>query len=148
MRSPAEPVLPFLKHISLYPTYQPVNIVKTLMLNLLYLILKKDIERLGIKRKIFMGIMFSGCMDEKRVLKVLPDFIRIAKRKDASLELLFHPGYLLPREQALDERKKDFLNFYYDGGRKAEESALCSGDFYRKMMFVESGNLDSASLPG
>jgi hypothetical protein len=133
MRIPAEPITPFLKHPSVYRTYHLVNIIKNLVLNVCYLYIRPTIRRLGIHRCLFMGIWFSGHMDAQRVLKVFPDFVKIAKKRGLFLELLFHPGDILPGEEPLDKRKPLFTKFYYDEGRKIEASALMSGDFYKQL---------------
>lgn len=140
MRIPAEPISPFLKHPSLYPTYNPENIIKNILLNLLYFFIKSDLKKLGIRRKIFMGILFAGCMDSKRVLKVLPDFCRIAQKKDASLELLFHPGSIFPGEEPLDKRKRSFVMFYHSKGRRIEAQTLQSEEFAGQLEHMAWGS--------
>ena len=134
LRIPAEPVLPFLKHPSLYPTYRISNIVKNGVLNLLYLFNKKKIRKMGVRQSLFMGIWFSGCMDAGRILKVLPDFCKIAEKKHIFLELLFHPGNILPGEKILDETKPLFTEFYRNEGRKIEAGVLQSEEFYNQII--------------
>lgn len=124
MRVPVEPVMPFLKEPSLYVTYSPVNVVKQAVLNLLWRVLRKDIEREHMGHLVFCGILFSGFMDKKRVLKVLPRLKKIAEKKNCDLELLFHPGYIQRGEEVLDPLKTSFNRFYYSEGRKVEYNTL------------------------
>lgn len=131
LRIPAEPIIPFVKHPSLYKTYKPVNILKNFLLNFLYLMDRKEIQCLGIQKNVFMGVWFSGFMDEERIKKVLPDFKRIMKRKNCQLEILFHPGRIQKAEEALDCRK--FVEFYLSEGRKNEARTLMSADFYKSL---------------
>lgn len=128
LRIPAEPILPFLKHPSLYKTYNPVNIVKNLLLNFFYVINYKRIKSMEIPQSIFMGIWFSGCMDEERIKKVLPDFKNIMKKRNCQLEILFHPGGIHKAEESLDKRK--FAEFYLSPGRQIEAKTLLSAEFY------------------
>lgn len=133
MRIPAEPLTPFLKKPSLYRTYRPGNIMKNLLLNMLFLLIKKETERKQINRAVFMGLIFSGSMEDWKILKVLPDFVKIADRKNMPLELLFHPGDILPQEQAFDCQKTGFLKFYYHENRKKEADVLKSEIFYKQI---------------
>ena len=134
LRIPAEPLFPFLRYISLYPTYQFSNIIKNILLNFLFLFIRKDIQHMTDNTpSVFMGILFSGHMDEKRILAVLPDFIKIAQRRHTSLELLFHPGSILPGEPSLDPKKKSFLHFYKSSGRQVDAATLLSHPFYSKL---------------
>ena len=124
LRVPAEPVMPFLKEPSLYMTYSPVNVVKQAVLNLLWNVLRKDIEKRHMQHPVFCGILFSGFMDKERVLKVLPRFKKIAEKRNCDLELLFHPGYIQRGEEVMDPLKTSFNSFYYSEGRKIEYHTL------------------------
>lgn len=141
MRIPAEPLIPFLKHPSLYRTYRIDNIMKNVLLNILFIIVKKEVERKKINRTVFMGLMFSGSMKSWKILKLMPDFIKIADKKQMSMELLFHPGNILAQERVMDFRKKEFLKFYYDENRKREADILKSEEFYKQIeIYVSEGS--------
>lgn len=126
LRIPAEPLMPFIKERDLYKTYRPINIVKSLVLNCLWLFNRGRFKKTGIKSAVFCGIMFSGQMDEKRVMKVFPHFYKIAKNKNSDLELLFHPGFIEQNEEFMDPHKESFKEFYLSKGRKMEKNALTS----------------------
>jgi len=124
MRYPAEPILPYVKTPSLYLTYCPVNLVKQWLLKALGAVNRKELKKSGIRTGYFMGILFSGHMDEKRVRKVLPHYLKLAEKKNMDLEILFHPGYMDAGDTVLDTHKAGFNRFYASNGRKVEFDAL------------------------
>lgn len=128
LRIPAEPVMPFLREISLYHTYKAVNVVKQAVLNGCWVLIRPEFRRSGISTAVFCGILFSGQMDAERVKKVLPAFYRLAQKRGQPLELLFHPGGVGPGEPFFDEKKKAFHTFYRSEGRALEAQALCTLD--------------------
>ncbi|MDO4169023.1 MAG: ChbG/HpnK family deacetylase [Lachnospiraceae bacterium] len=131
LRISAEPIIPFLLEPSLYSTYRPVNIIKNLVLNFLWLFDRKQFQMSGIHSALFCGIIFSGNMDEYRVMKIFPHFYRRAKKLGCDLEFLFHPGYVKPGDKFMDPYKKSFHQFYLSKGRKIENETLCSKDWCR-----------------
>ena len=120
MRIPSEPLLPYIKTPSLYFTYSAVNIIKQWLLKFLWLVNKICAKEAKIPTSYFMGILFSGKMDAKRVNKILPKYIKMAKKKGRDIEVLFHPGYLEKSE--IDFRNKNiaFEKFYLSKDRKTE----------------------------
>lgn len=123
IRIPAEPLSPFLKEPVLYKTYSPVNVIKNIVLNILWLLDRRSFRRLGIKRTLFCGLIFSGKMDE-RVRRVYPHFYHLAEKKGWDLELVFHPGYQKPGEPEFDPCKTSFSSFYHSPGRVIENRFL------------------------
>ena len=85
MRIPREPLLPYIKTPSLYFTYSPINIIKQWLLNFLWLVNKNQAKKYSIPTSYFFGILFSGKMDEKRVRKILPKYVKKAKKDGAWL---------------------------------------------------------------
>ncbi len=124
IRIPSEPILPYILTPSLYFTYTPINIIKQWLLKLLGAVNRKELLKSGIKTAMFMGVLFSGNMDEKRVNKVLAHYIRFAEKHGGDIELLFHPGYINFGEDFFDRNKTDFLRFYLSPGRKTEYDTL------------------------
>lgn len=120
MRIPAEPVLPYIKAPSLYLTYNIVNLIKQWLLKFLWLIDKKYAKKHKIPSSCFCGILFSGKMDDKRVNKVLPEYIKMAKKKECDIEVLFHPGYLVENETDFNNKNVVFKDFYFSENRKTE----------------------------
>ena len=119
LRIPTEPVMAYVKCPSLYFTYSPVNIIKQWLINFLCFFNKKYTKKSKVPYNLFMGILFSGKMD-KRVLKILPHYIRLAEKKGMDAEILFHPGYLEEREINLEEKNIVFEKFYLSQNRKTE----------------------------
>lgn len=120
MRIPAEPVLPYIKTPSLYFTYSFVNLIKQWLLKFLWFINKGKIKNLNIPTALFLGILFSGKMDEKRVGKILPKYKRIADKNGLDIEVLFHPGYLEKNSDDLKNKNIVFKEFYLSQNRKIE----------------------------
>lgn len=131
IRVAAEKVWPFLRAYSLWKTYKPINVIKNVLLNLFgfydtYLLNKC----VGIKASCFMGVIFSGHMDIKRVEKILAN---MQKEADGSLEVLFHPGSVLKHELGTEFNKETFNNFHLSTDRKVEERAVKSDVLKSKM---------------
>lgn len=120
VRVPAEPLLPYIKTPSLYFTYSPVNIIKQWLLNFLWLINKSQSKKYRIPTSYFLGILFSGEMDEKRVNKILPKYIKMAKKYERDIEVLFHPGYLEKKDSDFKNKNVVFKDFYLSESRKTE----------------------------
>ena len=119
MRIPAEPVMPYIKTPSLYFTYSSVNIIKQWLLKFLWIIDKPLAKGFEIPTALFMGILFSGKMDEKRVRKVLPKYKNLADKKGMDIEVLFHPGFL-DKEIDFENKNIVFSKFYISENRKTE----------------------------
>jgi len=117
MRIPAEPLLPYIQTPSLYFTYTTVNIVKQWLLKLLW---SANKNKAKIPTALFMGILFSGKMDEKRVSKILPKYIKMAEKNGRDIEVLFHPGYLDKCEIDFKDKNIVFKKFYLSKNRKTE----------------------------
>lgn len=121
IRIPAEPVLPYLKKPSLFLTYSPVNIIKQWLLKFLW-IKDKAYVNSDMAKTYFFGILFSGRMDEKRVSKILPEYVKIAEKNGRDIEVLFHPGYLEKGE--CDIKNISFDKFYFSENRKTEYNSV------------------------
>lgn len=120
IRIPVEPLLPYITTPSLYFTYNPVNIVKQWLLNFLWLINKTQLKKNKLPTAYFFGILFSGEMDEKRVRKILPKYLKLAEKSGKDVEVLFHPGYLENESPDFKEKNIVFKHFYLSENRKKE----------------------------
>lgn len=123
LRIPAEPLLPYIKAPSLYFTYDIVNLIKQWLLKILWLINCQHAKDLSIPTAYFFGILFSGKMDQKRVRKVLPAYLKLAKKHNKDIEVLFHPGYLRDGELDLENTPIVFEHFYQAKDRETEFAA-------------------------
>lgn len=124
IRIPAEPELPYLLVPAFYPQYLSVNLIKHWVLKFCGLFNAGKLSKSGIPTALFCGILFSGNMNYDRVSRVLPGYIRLAKKKQCDVEFLFHSGYTNQSEPLFDDRKVEFHHFYYSQGRKNEYDAL------------------------
>lgn len=120
LRIPAEPLSPFIKTPSLYFTYRPVNLIKQWLLNFFWLIDKKMLKDFPVATADFFGILFSGKMDENRIKKILPKYIKRANKRGRDIEILFHPGYFEKAETDFQGKNIVFENFYLSPNRKIE----------------------------
>ncbi len=125
LRIPAEPVLPYIKTPSLYFTYNPINIIKQWLLKFLWVVNKRHLGGYKIPTAYFFGILFSGRMDEKRVKKILPHYLKIATKENKDIEILFHPGYLEKNEVEFSD-SICFNKFYLSKNRKTEFDTVMS----------------------
>ena len=129
VRVASEKIWPFLKHGSLFRTYSFANIIKNILLNLFGVYNKHLLKKCGhIQYYDFMGLIFSGKMDEKRVSIVLPDILMKTKE---GIEVLFHPGYMKKEEWNEEYNKEEFNRFHFSRCRTIEEAAVKSGLYER-----------------
>ncbi len=124
VRDVREPLLPFLKAVSLYGTYRPVNFVKNLILNLCSRLDARYFRECGLEPMCVWGLVMSGQMDEKRVNALMPDMLRCAEKRGRKLELILHPGGALPEEIGEEFSQKEAVGFYLSGNRAAEKETV------------------------
>lgn len=98
------------------------NILCHIILNLLSKHQKKILKNKNIKFSSLWGIIMSGNMNYKRINILLNDFI--AKSKNHTLEILFHPGTVLKEELTSEFTKKSFNKFHTSYKRKIEYETI------------------------
>lgn len=123
VRNSQDPISLYLPFISLYKSYSIANIVKCLILNHYSRKIKRWQKKNGIKTNLLCGVFFSGHMGLERVKKVLPGFEKKCQKSGADLEVLFHPGSMLPSELTPEFTKPGFNEFHFSDGRKIEFDA-------------------------
>ena len=124
LRISAEPLSPYLRTPSLYFTYNAINIIKQWLLKFLWQIDKRYVNKDEIHKSYYMGILFSGNMDAKRIKKILPKYVKLAEKKGKSVDVSFHPGYLDPQNANLNNKNVAFKRFYLSDKRKKEFESL------------------------
>lgn len=130
IRVTREPVLPYLKATVLWPTLRPVNWIKNLLLNML----AGGMERTLKKNRpswqqenvpmYLWGVVMSGRMDAGRVNRLLPAMEARAEKKGRHLEILFHPGRVLPEELTEEFCNKGANGFHISTDRHVEYEAV------------------------
>ncbi len=132
IRVTKEPVLPFLKEAGLWKTWRPVNWVKNMILNILSPEMEKTVARnhpswQKENEPMFLwGVVMSGRMDEKRVKRLLPAMKERAEKRGRRLEILFHPGTVLPQELGEEFCNHGANEFHVSEGRHVEYEAVMS----------------------
>ena len=124
MRIPAEPLSPYLRTPSLYFSYSAINVIKQWLLKIMWQIDKSYVNKDEIHKSYYMGILFSGNMDEKRVKRILPKYVKLAERNGKSVDVSFHPGYLDQDDTVFNNKNVAFKRFYLSEKRKNEFESL------------------------
>ena len=120
IRIPDEPILPYIKSLSLYLKYSPVALAKQWLLKFLNFINRKEFKKSNIKSAAVMGILFSGQLSEDKINKLLPHYMKHSE----DIEIVFHPGYLERGESLIDGCQPSFYKFYYSKWRRVEYNTL------------------------
>ncbi|MBQ7975512.1 MAG: ChbG/HpnK family deacetylase [Clostridia bacterium] len=129
IRIPAEPISPYLFTPSLYFEYKPIGLIKQWLLKILALVNRNELVKSKIKSAYFMGIMFSGKLNEARIKKLLPNYLKLAEKENRDIEIGFHPGYVKSGEKLIDGSRQDFSKFYYSPWRNTEYNTLLSFNY-------------------
>lgn len=106
-----------------------LNVVKCFILNFYSLRVRKFLQKKLLAKNILCGVYYSGKMDE-RTERVIPIFLRKAKMRNCTAEILFHPGTMSDSELSKEFNKIGFNNFHLSECRKIEADTL--RNFYRK----------------
>lgn len=124
IRNAKEPMGPFLREISLYKTYRPVNFVKNLILNYCSWFLEGRLKKAQLEPMYLWGLVMSGHMDSARVEKLLPAMKKKAEKKGRTLEILFHPGQVLQEEITAQFSQEEAIAFHVSKDRQVEKDAV------------------------
>ena len=128
IRNPKEPLLPFIKHISLYRTFSPVNLIKNRILMFYSGRVDRYCEKNGFEKMYMWGLMMSGNMDYDRIRTLYPDMAETARKKNRKLELLFHPGKASEDEFGKDTDPDYFKEANLSDNRHVEKYAVMNID--------------------
>ena len=124
LRIPDEPLLPYICTPSLYFEYRPVGLVKQWLLKIFAFINRKELKKSKIPNAYFMGILFSGKLNEVRIKNLLPHYLRLAKKHNKDIEIGFHPGNIKVGEEPIDGIRQGFKKFYFSPWRDTEYDTL------------------------
>ena len=129
MRIPAEPILPYVFTPSLYFEYNLIGLIKQWLLKTFALVNRRELKTSKIQSAYFMGILFSGKLNEARIRKLLPHYLKLANKYNKNIEIGFHPGYVKSEEKLLDGNRQDFSKFYYSPWRNTEYNTLLNFNY-------------------
>lgn len=129
VRFPAEPITPYLLTPSLFSTYSPTGLIKQWLLKFLGFVNQKELKKSKITSSYFMGILFSGKLDERKIKKILPRYLKLAEKNNKNIEIGFHPIYIKNSENLIKGTQKSFLKFYFSPWRKTEYDTLLNLKF-------------------
>lgn len=129
IRIPSEPILPYIFTPSLYLAYNPIGLIKQWLLKTFALANRKELKMSKIQYTYFMGVMFSGKLNEARIKKLLPHYLKLAKKHNKNIEIGFHPGYIKRGERIIDGSRQDFSKFYFSPWRNTEYDTLLNFKF-------------------
>ena len=129
IRIPAEPILPYVFTPSLYFEYNLIGLIKQWLLKTFALVNRRELKKSKIQSAYFIGILFSGKLNEARIRKLLPHYLKLAKKHNKNIEIGFHPGYIKDKEKLLDGSRQDFRKFYFSPWRNIEHETLINFKF-------------------
>lgn len=133
IRIPAEPLAPYILTPSLYAAYPVKGLIKQWLLILLGLVNRRELKKAKLRSPYFMGALFSGRLTEEKIRKLLPRYLKIAKKNNRDIEIALHPGYVETSETLMDGFRTGFGQFYFSPWRKKEHDTLIN-----LQQFVES----------
>ena len=129
IRIPAEPISPYVFTPSLYFEYNLIGLIKQWLLKTFALVNRRELKTSKIQSAYFMGILFSGKLNETRIRKLLPHYLKLANKYNKNIEIGFHPGYVKSEEKLIDGNRQDFSKFYYSPWRNTEYNTLLNFNY-------------------
>ena len=129
IRIPAEPISPYVFTPSLYFEYNLIGLIKQWLLKTFALVNRRELKKSKIQSTYFMGVLFSGKLNEARIRKLLPHYLKLANKYNKNIEIGFHPGYVKSGEKLLDGSRQDFSKFYYSPWRNTEYNTLLNFNY-------------------
>ena len=76
-----------------------------------------------------MGVLFSGHLNETKIKKLLPHYLKLAEKNKKDVEIGLHPGYIKKEEKLMEGSRRGFQNFYFAPEREAEYKTLLNFKF-------------------
>ena len=128
IRNPKEPIIPFLKKISLIGSYGIANILKNRILMLYSYKIDRYCNYHKIDRMYMWGLMMSGHMDYDRINVLFSDMCKYSKNRRRKLELLFHPGRATKDEYSIEMNREYFEKSNLSENRNIEKKTVLNID--------------------
>lgn len=124
IRNSKEMIGIFLAKMSLWKTYRPVNFVKNRLLALYSHKVDRYTQAHDLEPMYLWGLIMSGHMDHDRIAALYPSAAAKAKKDCRTLEILFHPGRMLPEEVTDETGEEAARDFYLREDRHVEMEAV------------------------
>lgn len=124
IRNSKEMLGSFLSEISLWKTYRPINFVKNILLSLYSHKVDCYAKAHGMEPMYVWGLVMSGHMDYDRIVKLYPKITEKAGKDNRILEMIFHPGRMLPEEMSQEIGEEAAQDFYLRSDRHVEMDAV------------------------
>lgn len=114
----------FLSKVSLWKTYRPISFAKNILLSLYSHKADCYAKTHNLAQMYVWGLVMSGHMDYDRIVKLYPGITAKAEKDNRVLELIFHPGRMLPGEVTEEIDGKAAKDFYLCKDRHVEMDAV------------------------
>lgn len=124
IRNSKEMMAVFVSQVSLWKTYRPINFVKNRLLSLYSHKVDRYSAAHGLGQMYMWGLVMSGRMDLERISVLYPKIAAKAERDGRVLEILFHPGLMLPEEETKEIGREAAEDFYLRQDRHVEMDAV------------------------
>ena len=114
----------FLKKVSLWKTYRPVNFIKNRLLYLFSFKVDRYAEEHSMQQMYLWGLVMSGRMDYDRIVRLYPAVMSKAEKAHRTLEFCIHPGRMLAEEVTEEVGRRAADDFYLRSDRQVEKDAV------------------------
>jgi len=134
IRMPKEYPSLYLRHWKCLKNILPINLIKVLVLNILTWRNERKYKHILTRRnqKIFLGVLLSGRMYRENVLPVIPDAIKLAKKRKQNIEILAHPGGVFEEQDIAKLTNPDDIAFLTSEARREEAKLFFVGENVRE----------------
>lgn len=124
IRNPKEVLGAFISEVSLWKTYRPINFVKNILLSFYSHKVDSYGKMHGMVSMYVWGLVMSGYMDYDRIVKLYPKITAKADKANRVLEMIFHPGQMLPEEVSEEIDEKAAKAFCLRNDRHVEKDTV------------------------
>ena len=124
IRNSKEMLGEFLSEVSLWKTYRPINFIKNILLSFYSHKVEQYATKHDLNPMYLWGLIMSGHMDYDRIVRLYPKIVAQADKKNRVLEIVFHPGQMLPEEVSEEIDDKAARHFYLCEDRHVEMKAV------------------------
>ena len=126
IRFPSEPFFVMLKNLIRIVPFHPVNVIKTVVLQLLASRNRRKYHRelMNLEQRLFTGVLLSGYFSYEKTAAILPDLQKAAVLSGQGIELLAHPGFVLEKEDIIKITNKQDAAFFTNSARQTESEML------------------------